>query len=47
MSEARRSRLLALAQQAGIVILEDDFVGDLRYTVKACRHCAPWLPLAR
>ncbi|MBC3379506.1 PLP-dependent aminotransferase family protein [Serratia fonticola] len=35
MSEVRRSRLLALAQQAGIVILEDDFVGDLRYNGKS------------
>lgn len=34
MSEARRRRLLALAQQAGVVILEDDFVGDLRYNGK-------------
>lgn len=31
LSEARRRRLLAIAQQAGVVITEDDFVGDLRY----------------
>ncbi|WP_431221556.1 PLP-dependent aminotransferase family protein [Serratia sp. L9] len=35
MSEARRRRLLALAQQAGVTILEDDFVGDLRYNGKS------------
>ncbi len=35
MSEARRRRLLVLAQQAGVVILEDDFVGDLRYNGKS------------
>ncbi|CAI0703538.1 2-aminoadipate transaminase [Serratia entomophila] len=34
LSEARRRRLLAIAQQAGVVILEDDFVGDLRYQGK-------------
>lgn len=34
MSEARRRRLLALAQHAGVLILEDDFVGDLRYNGK-------------
>ena len=35
LSETRRHRLLALAQQAGLVILEDDFVGDLRYNGKS------------
>lgn len=34
LSEARRRQLLALAQQAGVMILEDDFVGDLRYNGK-------------
>ena len=34
LGEARRRRLLAIAQQAGVVILEDDFVGDLRYQGK-------------
>nr|WP_241391860.1 PLP-dependent aminotransferase family protein [Serratia proteamaculans] len=34
LNEARRRQLLALAQQAGVMILEDDFVGDLRYNGK-------------
>lgn len=34
LSEARRRQRLALAQQAGVMILEDDFVGDLRYNGK-------------
>lgn len=34
LCEARRRQLLALAQQAGVMILEDDFVGDLRYNGK-------------
>lgn len=32
LSEERRCRLIALAQQTNILILEDDFVGDLRYS---------------
>ena len=47
LSEARRRRLLTVAQQAGVVILEDDFVGDLRYQGKQLRRCARWRSRAR
>lgn len=34
MSESRRHQLLQIARTAGVVILEDDYVGDLRYSGK-------------
>lgn len=49
MSEARRRRLLvlALAQQADVVILEDDFVGDLRYNGKSLPSLRAMAPTGR
>lgn len=34
MSESRRHQLLQMTRAAGVVILEDDYVGDLRYSGK-------------
>ncbi|TQI81458.1 GntR family transcriptional regulator [Serratia fonticola] len=47
MSEPRRRRLLALAQQADIIILEDDFVGDLRYNGKSLPSLRAMAPPGR
>lgn len=47
LSESRRHQLLHIARAAGVPILEDDYVGDLRYSGKNCLHCVHWRHRAR